>query len=90
MLFDGIDVFRKSDRNGKTYYNSKDEFRARFKYSPGEIDSMALRMYLEFDTRERKQPKPTVAENAYDALYARNRKALHSRFRPMITSTLLR
>lgn len=68
VLSDGVDVFRTKPNNGKTYYRSKEEFKSRYKYSPGEIDSMALRMYAEFDTRERKQPKPQVAEDAYDAL----------------------
>ena len=64
-------------RNGKTYYNSKEEFKARFKYSPGELDAMSLRMVFELDTRERKQPKPVVvASGAYDELYARPPKHL--------------
>lgn len=68
VLSDGVDIFRTKPNNGKTYYRSKEEFKARYKYSPGEIDSMALRMFPEFDTRQRKQPKPQVAEDAYDAL----------------------
>lgn len=71
VLTDGIDLFRITERNGKTYYNSKDEFKARYKYSPGELDSIALRMYLEFDTRERKQPKPQTPDNVYHKLYHR-------------------
>lgn len=71
VLTDGIDLFRITQRNGKTYYNSKDEFKARYKYSPGELDSIALRMYLEFDTRERKQPKPKTPDNVYHKLYHR-------------------
>lgn len=69
VLMDGVDIFRISAKNNKTYYASKDEFKSRYKYSPGEIDSMALRCYLEFDTRARKQPKPVVEDDAYDELY---------------------
>lgn len=69
VLTDGIDLFRITIRNGKIYYNSKDEFKARFKYSPGELDDMLMRMVFELDTRERKQPAPQVASDAYDALY---------------------
>lgn len=69
VLTDGIDLFRTTIRNGKIYYNSKDEFKARFKYSPGELDDMLMRMVFELDTRERKQPAPQVASDAYDALY---------------------
>ena len=69
VLTDGVDLFRITMRNGKIYYNSKEEFKARFKYSPGELDCMLLRMVFELDTRERKQPKPQVADDAYDELY---------------------
>lgn len=68
VLTDGIDLFRTTIRNGKIYYNSKDEFKARFKYSPGELDDMLMRMVFELDTRERKQPAPQVADDAYDVL----------------------
>lgn len=74
VLCDMEDIFRTSTRNGKIYYNSKDEFKARFGYSPGEGDDFALRMIAEFDTRERKQPKPVVADDAYDALYTAARR----------------
>lgn len=69
VLYDGVNLFIITKKNGKTYYNSKEEFKARFKYSPGELDAMSLRMVFELDTRERKQPKPQVADDAYDALY---------------------
>lgn len=69
VLYDGVNLFITTKKNGKTYYNSKEEFKARFKYSPGELDAMSLRMVFELDTRERKQPAPQVADDAYDALY---------------------
>lgn len=69
VLTDGIDLFRTSIRNGKIYYNSKDEFKARFKYSPGELDDMLMRMVFELDTRERKQPSPQVEDDAYDEIF---------------------
>ena len=69
VLYDGVNLFIISKKNGKTYYNSKEEFKARFKYSPGEIDAMSLRMVFELDTRERKQPKPVVPDDAYDEIF---------------------
>lgn len=71
VLSDGVDLFKVSLRNDRTYYHTKDEFKARYKYSPGELDSMILRMRLELDTRERKQPKPPIPDDAYDELWAR-------------------
>lgn len=73
VLTDGIDLFRTTIRNGKIYYNSKDEFKARFKYSPGELDDMLMRMVFELDTRERKQPSKRVPDNAYYNLVNRPR-----------------
>lgn len=75
VLMDGMAVFTTTKKNNKTYYKSKEEFKAKYKYSPGEIDAMSLRMVFELDTRERKQPKPIVADNVYHSLY-------HSRPRP--------
>lgn len=69
VLYDGVNLFIITKKNGKTYYNSKEEFKARFKYSPGELDAMALRMVFELDTRERKQPAPSIPDNAYVGLY---------------------
>ncbi|MBD5367260.1 MAG: hypothetical protein HDR82_09755 [Bacteroides sp.] len=69
VLMDGINIFATLKKNGKIYYRNKDEFKAKFKYSPGEIDAMSLRMVFELDTRQRKQPKPVVPENAYNGLY---------------------
>ena len=71
VLTDGVDLFRTTIRNGKIYYNSKEEFKARYKYSPGEWDNMLLRMIFELDTRERKQPQKTVPDNVYHSLYHR-------------------
>lgn len=71
VLYDGVNLFITTKKNGKTYYNSKEEFKSRFKYSPGELDAMSLRMVFELDTRERKQPKPVITNDAYDELYSR-------------------
>lgn len=76
VLYDGVNLFIITKKNGKTYYNSKEEFKARFKYSPGELDAMSLRMVFELDTRERKQPKPVITNDAYDELYSRPPKHL--------------
>lgn len=73
VLYDGVNLFITTKKNGKTYYNSKEEFKARFKYSPGELDAMSLRMVFELDTRERKQPSKRVPDNAYYNLVNRPR-----------------
>lgn len=71
VLSDSVDIFRTSIRNGKTKYNSKDDFKARYGYSPGELDDMLMRMVFELDTRERKQPKPQTPNNVYYSFYHR-------------------
>lgn len=71
VLMDGTNIFITQKKNCKTYYRNKDEFKSKFKYSPGEIDAMSLRMVFELDTRERKQPAKQVPDNAYHALYHR-------------------
>lgn len=73
VLYDGVNLFITTKKNGKTYYNTKEEFKARFKYSPGELDAMSLRMVFELDTRERKQPSKRVPDNAYYNLVNRPR-----------------
>lgn len=73
VLYDGVNLFIITKKNGKTYYNSKEEFKSRFKYSPGELDAMSLRMVFELDTRERKQSSKRVPDNAYFNLVNRPR-----------------
>ena len=70
VLMDGTNVFATIKKNGKTYYRSKEEFKQKFKYSPGEIDSMSLRMVFELDIRERKRPSPQVEDDAYREIFA--------------------
>lgn len=69
VLFDEINVFIATDKNGKIYYRNKDEYKSKFKSSPDIMDAISYRAIFELDTRERKQPKPQVADDAYDALY---------------------
>lgn len=73
VLTDGMALFSTTKKNGKTYYKTKEEFKARYKYSPGELDAMSLRMVFELDTRERKQPSKRVPDNAYYNLVNRPR-----------------
>lgn len=68
VLTDSTAIFRTEKKNGKIYYRNKDEFKARYKYSPGEIDAMSLRMVFELDTRERKAPMAEVRADAYEVL----------------------
>lgn len=69
VLFDEINVFTTLVRNKKIYYRSKDEYKAKFKSSPDIMDAISYRAIFELDTRERKQPKPIVEEDAYVGLY---------------------
>ena len=72
ILFDEIDVFATSDRNGKIYYNNKKEYKARHqKSSPDLMDAIVLRSFFELDARPKKQPQPTVPDNVYHKLYHR-------------------
>ncbi len=69
-LYDQRNVFITTTRNKKIYYRNKEEYRSKFKSSPDLIDAMSLRMVFELDARPKKQPKPIVRNNAYDALYS--------------------
>ncbi len=69
ILFDEMNVFITTSRNKKIYYRSKDEYRVKFKSSPDLMDAISLRMIFELDTRQRKQPKAEVQDDAYDALF---------------------
>ena len=69
ILFDEINLFISLKKNNKTYYRSTDEFKDKFRFSPDIMTTIALRAIFELDTRERKQPKPVVQEDAYDEMY---------------------
>ncbi len=72
VLFKEIDVFTTIDRNGKIYYRDKGEYKEKHqKSSPDIMDAITYRAIFELDTRERKQPKPQVPQNAYYGLYHR-------------------
>lgn len=68
ILCDEMNVFTTTTRNKKIYYRSKEEYKSKFKSSPDLIDAFSYRAYFELSAKERKQPKPQVAEDAYDAL----------------------
>lgn len=70
ILFDETNLFITLKKNKKTYYRSTDEFKAKFKFSPDIMTTIAIRAVFELDTRERKQPPAEVADDAYDELYA--------------------
>lgn len=69
ILFDEIKLFSTLKKNGKTYYRSTDEFKSKFRFSPDIMTTIAIRSVFELDTRERKQPKLQVPDNAYNGLY---------------------
>lgn len=73
ILFDEINVFVATSRNNKIYYKSKDEYKAKFHHSPDLMDAIVLRAIFELDARPKKQPSTQVADNAYDALFSRER-----------------
>lgn len=81
ILFDEMDVFRFDMRNGKRYARSKDEYKAKFKSSPDLMDTIMLFMYFFLDAKPKKQPKPVVADNAYDSLYHRPRVSGMEKYR---------
>lgn len=69
ILFDEMNLFSALHKNKKTYYRSTKEFKAKFKFSPDIMSTIALRAIFELDTRKRKQPKPLISDDAYDALW---------------------
>ncbi|MCM1296586.1 MAG: hypothetical protein NC311_13700, partial [Muribaculaceae bacterium] len=71
ILFDEINLFITTDKNGKIYYRKKGEYKDKFKSSPDLMDAISYRMYFELSLKERKQPKAQVPNNAYHALYHR-------------------
>lgn len=71
ILCDEMNVFTTLRRNKKIYYRSKDEYKSKFKSSPDRMDALSYREIFELDTRERKQPKQVVTDDAYDELYRR-------------------
>lgn len=70
-LLNQIEVFIFSTVNGKKHALTKEEFKKKYHYSPNEMDALYLLMYFFLDTRERKQPKPIITNDAYDELYSR-------------------
>ncbi len=70
VLFDEINVFTTIDKNGKIYYRNKEEYKSKFKSSPDIMDAISYRAIFELDTRERKQPSPQVADDAYDEIFS--------------------
>ncbi len=73
ILCDEMSVFTTLKRNKRTYYRSKDEYRAKFKSSPDIMDAISYRAYFELTPRERKMPKEQIPEDAYDALFTSRR-----------------
>lgn len=71
ILFDEINVFITTDKNGKIYYRSKEEYKRKFKSSPDFMDVIVMRSFFELDARPKKQPQPTVPDNVYHKLYHR-------------------
>lgn len=69
ILFDELALFTALQKNKKTYYRSTDEFKAKYKFSPDIMTTIALRSVFELKTKERKQPSPQVADDAYDDLF---------------------
>lgn len=79
ILFDEINLFIKQTKNNKTYYRSTDEFKARFKFSPDIMTTIALRAIFTLASKERKQPPKQVAPDAYNALYNNSSRAVPGR-----------
>ena len=69
ILYQEKDVFRRLMRNKRIYYRSKEEYKAKFKESPGLMDPFCLRSYFELDARPKKQPEREVDDSAYDGLF---------------------
>ena len=69
VLFDEINVFITQKRNGKIYYRSKDEYKAKFHSSPNLMDTLTLFAVFNFDARPKKQPSAEINDDAYTDMY---------------------
>lgn len=69
VLYDEKNIFRRTTKNNKTYYRSKEEYRARFKSSPDIMDTIVLRAVFELDARPKKKTGPDIEDDAYTGLY---------------------
>ena len=69
VLFDEINVFITQKRNGKIYYRSKDEYKAKFHSSPNLMDTLTLFAVFNFDARPKKQPSAEIDDDAYTDMY---------------------
>lgn len=84
ILLDEINVMRFTDRNGRRYARSKDEYKEKFHSSPDLLDSIMLFMYFQLSARPRRQAPPVItAPDTFDALYRRPTAAVR-RFPPVI------
>lgn len=79
ILFDEMNLFITLKKRGKTYYRNTEEFKNKFKFSPDIMTTIVLRAVFELDTRERKQPKPVITDDAYDDLYRRPPRGVYGR-----------
>lgn len=71
ILFDEMNVFVTTKKNKKTYYRSKDEYKAKFKASPDFMECISLRAYFELDARRKKEAAAPITDDAYNGLYRR-------------------
>jgi hypothetical protein len=70
ILCDEINVFSCTKRNGRIYYRSKDEYKAKFHSSPDLIDTISYRAIFELDARPKKKPEKMVSDDAYDGMFS--------------------
>ena len=69
IFYQEKELFRRTTRNKRIYYRSKEEYKARFKESPGLMDPFSYRAIFELDARPKKQPEPEIEDDAYDGLF---------------------
>lgn len=69
ILKEEAEVFKKSDVNGKTKYNSKLEFKHHYGYSPDITDAIKYRFVFDIENPKRKEAEPKYSEKDYYSVF---------------------
>jgi hypothetical protein len=69
ILIEESDEFRRTTKGSRFYFKSKDEFKARFGYSPDYMDAIIYRMVFVLDGKARKEAELELTLADYGALW---------------------
>lgn len=69
ILLEEKEVFKRTEKNQRIYYNGKSEYKKRYGISPDEFDSILLISRFAIDARPRKQAEPVYSSSDYFSYY---------------------